>query len=1013
MFLPKAALKHTQFTFVIIALLVALGIVSYLTMPRSEDPQFDLPITLIEVVYPGATPQNVEALVVDPIEQATSELDDILKIATDINNGGARIEITFVYGVDPDDAYEDVLRAVNKVQPSLPQESQLFILKASPTSVNILQFAMWSEPMDYRLIDRYSEQLEKQLERFQEVNKAERWGLPEQIIEVSAQPDALTRHNLSINYLSNALAARAENVIPGFVDGEARRFNLKASGDFATLDEIKKTVIAQTDFSPIIAEDIAVIDYASNEPTYLAYFKNKPVVFVTVEQTKGSNIFEVTEKLLADVELFKQSLPDNIKLELLFKQADSVEERVDGFFDNLIQGLILVAILSLLFLGFRASLLITFTVPLSFVIAMGFLDISGFGLEQMSIVGLIIALGLLVDDAIVVTENIQSSSFDLHSPLQAAMLGASRVGWASTLGTFTTVFAFLPMLMLQSSSGDFMRSMPVTVSFVLIISLLLSLTLTPMMASRILKAGQESKWTLQHLISWFANTGYKVIIHGVLRHPIVVIIIAVVCLVGMLSFFPKIGLALFPKAEKPFLLVDIEAPPNTSIARTDVIVRSVAKQIEMDPLVASTALNIGNANPRIYYNEIPRRGQPHYGQILVQLNHYDAKSVNQLIADLREQFATMPEATVQIREMQQGPVTDPPITLRLMGENIDELAMLANKIEQYMRNTDGMVNIRNVISEPQVEVDLSIDYSKLAMSQISVTDLDSSLKAWLTGTRVGNLTDPQGNQYPVVVKGPSQDISQLDSIRIPNNDNELIPLQQFVTPTLQEGQPEFFHFQKIRTAKVSADAARGYSVNQLTVQLADHLTTLDLPASIRYEFGGEEEARKENFEGLSQVLLVAVFSIFACLVLRFRSFFQPIVIFTSMPFAVGGATVCLYATGYPFSIMAFVGMISLFGIVVNNAIILVDTVNHNLEQHQSLFDAVSNASSRRLPPITLTTLTTIGGLIPLTLYGGNLWAPLGWVIIGGLLVSTLSSLIVVPMLTYLFTKEPSHAHTNQ
>ena len=763
MFLPKAALNNRQFTYIVIALALMMGVLSYMTMPRSEDPQFNMPITLIEAVYPGASPLDVETQIVDPLETQFSEIDDINAINTNIKNGGARIEVKFLYGTDPDDSYDDVVAAAANIRSRLPAEAQLLFFKASPTTVNILQLALWSSEQDYKQMDIYSEQLEKRLESLPEVRKAERWGLPAQVVEVGVDSAKLRQHNLTIGQLYHALNQRAENITPGFVDASERRFNLRVSGQYQTLDDVANTHLPSNGVSSLTIADVATVRFTSDTPTYLAYFDDHPVVFLTVQQLPGTNIFQLSEKLQQEVDTFKQTLPKDIEISTVFKQVDSVEKRVNGFFGNLLQGMVIVALLSLLFLGFKEALIITVTVPLSFAIAIGWVDIAEFGLEQMSIVGLIIALGLLVDDAIVVTESIHRVKKHTSNIKTAAIEGASRIGWASTSGTATTILAFLPMLMLPSSTGDFMRSMPVTVSLVLAASLLLSLTLTPLMAARLLK-NEHAKWTLQNATNWLATTHYSRWISVIIRSPVRTSLTGLILMLGLLALFPLIGVSLFPKAEKPMLLVDVRAPNNTAFEQTNVIIQGIADQLSEDEEVATLAINVGNSNPRIYYNHIPNRGEPNFGQILVLLNEYDYHAVQQFISRWRQQFSQMRTAEVTIQEFQQGPVTDPPITFRIIGDDIQQLQQAAALLEAKMRSLDGAINVKNTLAEPQIEVATHIHYDRLAQLGIGVADLDNSIKMHLTGLPAGTLKDPQGNSYPVVLQSTHQGVEQLKHI---------------------------------------------------------------------------------------------------------------------------------------------------------------------------------------------------------------------------------------------------------
>jgi multidrug efflux pump subunit AcrB len=1009
--LPSLAIKNAQFTLTIVVLLVLVGIVSYLNMPRSEDPQFDIPITLIEVIYPGASPTDIETLVVDPLEEEFADIDNIRKVESQIKNGGARIEIKFHYGSDPELAFNKIKLAVSSVKPSLPAGVQdLLVLKATPTSVAIVQLALWTEPADYKQMEFYAKLLEKRLETVSSVKKADVWGYPQQVVAVDLNLDLLLHHKISTTQIMQVLEGRAINITPGFVDAHTRRFNVKTSGNFEKIAQLEDTIITSTDDFVLRLKDVAEVDFGSLEPSYLAYYNKKPVIFITVEQRINTNIFSLTKEIQQEIALFKQTVPPELKLDVLFEQAESVETRVNGFFKNLWQGLVLVGLLSLLFLGLREAVVVMIAIPLSFLIAIGWLDFAGFGLQQMSIVGLIIALGLLVDNAIVVTESIHRERKNHKSLSDAAIAGASKVGWAISSGTITTMLAFLPMLMLSSDTGDFIRSMPVTVVLVLLASLLIALTFTPLLASKFLssKTTTDSKTrkikTLQHYINNFAENFYATSLQKLFRLKFVVIAIALVSLLAMLSLFSEVGLSLFPKAEKPMILIDVETPPNSSLNYTNRIMQKMTNFIEKQTLVDKVALNVGNSNPRIYYNEIPKRGVVKYGQILVVLTDFNPEGVEELVLNLRNEFNQWQQAKITIKEFTQGPVTDQPIAIRLISESLDDLERVAKDLESKMLTTKGIINIDNPITVANTELNLQIDYDKAGLSNIDINTLDNTLQSVLTGTYIGRFNDDNGENYPILVRNKKSDINTLSDVYVTSLTGQQIPLLQVVNTQLQKGQTDYFHHQKLRMAKVSADADLGFSVKVLTEELVQYLDQYDLPLGMYYTLGGEEESRQESFAGLTQIMLITAIGIFAVLVLQFKSFLQPLIIFSSIPFAMAGSVIGLYLTGLSFSMMAFIGLISLFGIVVNNAIILIDSTNRNLADGLDKQKAVLKASSTRFTPILLTTLTTIGGLIPLTLYGGGLWQPLGVVLISGLCVSAISSFLLVPVLTELLTR---------
>ena len=1003
--LPRIAIKNAQFTFTIVVLLVLVGIVSYFQMPRSEDPQFDIPITLLEIIYPGASPTDIETLVVDPLEEEFAEIEGIKKVESQIKNGGARIEVTFLYGSDPNEAYNEVKQAVSIVKPTLPEGVQdVLVLKATPTSVAIIQLALWSDTTDYKSMEFHAKQLEKRLEAIEAVKKADIWGYPTQVVAVDLNLAMLKHYGISIATINSVLQKRAVNITPGFVDANTRRFNVKTSGNFQQIEELNNTVVFSNNSAIIRLKDVAHVEFSNREANYLAYYDGKPVIFLTAEQRKNTNIFALTQAIDNEILAFKQTLPDSIKIDTLFKQSDGVENRVNGFFDNLWQGLVLVGIMSLIFLGIREAIVVIVAIPLSFLVAIGWLDFAGFGLQQMSIVGLIIALGLLVDNAIVVTESIHREKKNSASLADAAASGTSKVGWAITSGTVTTMLAFLPMLMLASDTGDFVRSMPVTVVLVLLASLLIALTLTPLLASKFFSHKPSKFKTLQHYANGFAEQYYVRGLSRLMNVKLIMLIIAFIALFAMASLFGQVGVSLFPKAEKSMLLIDVETPANSSLDYTNDVMHSMTDFIETQPYVEKIALNVGNSNPRIYYNEIPKRGVSSYGQVLLVLKAYEEAEVNALVASLRKEFSTWKQAKVTVKEFTQGPVTDQPITVRLISESLADLEKVAGDLQSKMASISGAINLDNPMGIANTELAIAIDYDKAALSGIDINQLDNAVQTALSGTFIGQFNDINGENYPILVRRPKSDLNGLSDITIVNQLGESIPLGQFVEIKLQKGRTDFFHYQKLRMARVSADAAQGYSVQEITSEVVNYLDNYELPAGMYYILGGEEESRQESFAGLSQIMLITAIGIFAILVLQFKSFLQPLIIFTSIPFAMTGAILGLYLTNLSFSMMAFIGLISLFGIVVNNAIILIDTTNRNLSTGLAKKEAILLASSTRFTPILLTTITTIGGLLPLTLFGGSLWQPLGVVIISGLCVSAIASFIIVPILTELFTK---------
>ncbi len=618
--LPRLAIEQYQFTLVMVLLLTLMGVASYYSMPRSEDPQFDFAAASIVALYPGANPTDMEQLVADPIEAFVNELEDLKKVDTIIEDGVAVVNVEFLNGTDPDDAYNDVVEAVASARKDLPRElAGIKVQRRSPTDVNILQAALVSNTAPFGELRRQAEALETRLERVPGVKKVDTWAYPGEEVRVSVDLERMRALHLSLGQVADGIQSASANIPGGDLVVGTRRFNIRTSGDFESLDAIKQAIVAASGSHILYLKDVAQVEFGYADETYRARFDGHRAVFVTAIQREGSNIFDVREAIQGQIDDFSNHLSEDIRLETAFDQSVSVSKRIGGFFANLLQGVALVGLIVLLALGVRASIIVMLEIPTSILMALGWVDLTGYGLQQMSIVGLVIALGLLVDNAIVVTENADRLIQSGENRLTAAMRGTSQVGWAIVSSTATTVLAFLPMVLLRTGTGDFIRSMPVTVIFALTASLLVSLTLTPFLASRFLKkhrppgesaGSRDTRRPLGRLLSGIIDGSYRTVLRGALAHPVPVLVTALVVFVGSLSLFPLIGVSLFPRSEKSQFMVNIDLPEGSSLDRTDAVSRNVEAVLDTLDGVMHYAVNVGHGNPRIYYNAFPKDERP-------------------------------------------------------------------------------------------------------------------------------------------------------------------------------------------------------------------------------------------------------------------------------------------------------------------------------------------------------------------------------------------------------------------
>jgi multidrug efflux pump subunit AcrB len=1050
--LPELAIRRTPFTLVVILLLTCLGVLSFLTMPRSEDPQFATSTVRVIAVYPGANPEDVEQLVVDPIEESVNEIDDVDRIESSIQDGLAITSIDFLASVDPDDALEDVTQQVSEVRASLPDGvRQVDVDDFTTTNVTVYQVALTSDTAAYRTLETAAEQVEQRLERVSGIKTADTWAYPEQRVTVGLDLLRIRELGLSFDRVVGAIQSAAPNVPGGEVEAGTRRFTVQTSGDYASINEIRRTVVGATASSIIRLEDVATVEPGYEDETHRARFNGRRAVFVTVTQRKGVNIFNVLDAVKAELDAARAELPAGVQLHEVFDQSESVSNRVNGFFSNLLQGILLVGIVVLLALGRRASVIVMLAIPLSILIAIWLLDLTGYGLQQISIVGLVIALGLLVDDAIVITENVARFRRQGLGRIQAAVEGTREVGWAVISTSVTSVLAFLPIVLVQSGSGDFIRSMPFTVILALGASLLVSLTLTPLLAARWLERGDSSQppapdsdsdegekaqaarrpgrpgparsedgsgGILQRVLDRVVAGPYTALLTGALRRPAWVLCVAVAAFVGSVSLFPVIGVSFFPDAEKPQFLVNVTTEEGATLGATDEAVQRVEGWLAERPDVRRYAANVGRDNPIVYYNVIPRRERANVGQVFVEAATAD--DVPALADAIRADLGTRPGVTVEPVVFKNGPPVEAPIAIKVIGPDLQTLDRLAAEVTRLLERTPGTREVRNPLDEPKTDLHVDVSRDAAALHGVRLVDADRTVRAALAGLPVATYRDDAGDAVDVVVTlprptaadgqpQPRATVDDLQRIAVSTVTGGSVPLQQIADVELKPARPRIDHFDTERAITLTADVdtRAGFSAVGVTQQVTAELDTRTWPDGYRYFAGGELEAQEDSFASLLPALLGAILGILAVLVLQFDSFRQPFIIFTAIPLSVIGAFPALLLTGYTFSFTAFVGFTSLVGIVVNNSTLLVDYANQLRDAGHSIAEAITLSSTTRFTPILLTTLTTIGGLLPLTLSGSSLWSPLGWVIIGGLVVSTALTLLVVPVLYTLLTPERS------
>ena len=995
--------KNYQFTLVVFLMVVVVSVTTLFTMPRAEDPEINPPQFPIIVVYPGTSPRDMEELVVKPIEKKVSELENLKKITTKIDDGVAVINVEYKYNSNVESKYQELVREINAIRAELPQDIyKLEVNKISPTDVSVLQIALVSENASDERLKFYADNLKEQLEKIKSLKKVDYWGVPEQIIRVDLKLDKLARLKIPLNYVLGNIQSEAANIPGGSIRAGTKSFNVKTSGDYKSLEEIQNTVVFNGNGNIVYLKDVAEVGFNYEEQKHITRINGHRCVLVTAAQKAGENITKTQKEYLPVIEAFAKKLPANIELVRHFDQADNVGRRLGGLGTDFLIAIGLV-IITLLPLGTRSSLVVMIAIPLSLGIGIVLMNAMGYSLNQLSIVGLVVALGLLVDDSIVVVENIERWLRDGVSKNVAVIQATKQIGLAVLGCTATLVIAFLPLVFLPEAAGEFIRSLPMSVITSVIASMFVSLTIVPFLASKVLKTNHnpDGNIFLRGLKKLISGT-YTRLLEVSLKRPVTTLLVGFALFGASLVLFKVIGFRLFPTSEKPQFLVNVNMPLQSNLEATDKMARFVESELKQEKEVEYFITNTGKGNPRIYYNVIPENEKTDFAQFYVQLHNDVGPSAKRALIDkLRERFMKVAGAKIEVKDFEQGPPIEAPVAVRISGDNLDSLRVMAARTEQLLKTIPGAIYVTNEVSVLKSDIKLRINTDKARTLGILTADIDKTIRLAIAGVETGKYTDPEGEDYAIVVNAPKDKFATLNTLNnvfINNAAGTPIPLNQVAQLEFETSPSTIKHLDKKRFAVVTAFTDKGVLAQQVIKEFLEKAPQLNLPEGYQLKMAGEVESQEETFgSGFMTVIIATVFLFIIVLILEFRTFKSTLIVLSVIPLGVIGGVVMLWLTGNPMSFVAIVGFIGLAGIEVKNSILLVDFTNQLRAEGKGLDEAIKEAGELRFLPIVLTSLTAIGGLTPIALSSNPLISPLALVLIGGLISSTLLSRIITPV----------------
>jgi multidrug efflux pump subunit AcrB len=975
------------------ALLFSLtGAVFWMTMVRQEDPR--LPDYWGQVVapYPGADALTVEHLVLEPIEEALAEVSQIKFVEATAFEEVAVMRIELRGDVrDFNKAWDDVRDALAKAQLEFPQGAGQPVLDEDQVDQDAVVLAVTGSA-DTQVLLQAARRIKDRLQTLSLVKKVRLIADPGEQVTIALNDAAARRLGLTPRQLALQLQARNRIMSGGSLVVAGKSLRLRPLSEFASVNEIEQTPVALPSGGSVPLKEVARVHLGPTEPAAARMRLNGAMaVAVAVVPREAINLVSFGRSIQSLVHRLNGEIRP-LKIQTVTFQPARTQARLTDLNVSLSFGVLVVAGILIMVMGLRLGLVVASVVPLVTMASVAIYAWGGGVLHQISISALVLALGMLVDNAIVVAENVQWRLQEGETPSQAALGAVAELRTPLLAATLTTVAAFVPMLISSGPTADFTRTIPVIVMLTLVVSYGYALTVTPTLSQMFLRPDDSRN------LAWLTRLGERAARFAT-GNPRPVLVAAAGLLAVSLILSQSVQRQFFPSADRNQILVDVKLAEGAHLDATDQTVRTVEQALMTRPEVVRVASFMGRSAPHFYYN-VPRVPfSPHFAQLIVETR---STADNAPVIDfIRSRLLPgLPGVELVSRKMEQGPPIQAPVEVRLSAERLEDLNQAATLVTKALKSTPGSLDVRHDLGPGAPTLRFRIDDAAAARYGISRVDIAGAVYGRTRGQSVGELyfgEDP----IPVVVRSEAGErlaVADLSAVDVPAGQNRMIPLGQVahIEPVWQPAAIRHRNGQRLVT--VSSQLQEGFTFTRVLASLRTRLAALNLPKEVTVSFGGDAEGSGEANAEMMRNLPMGLLLLLAVLLAEFNSFRKVAIIMVTVPLAAAGVVPGLLISGQPFGFMSFLGVIALVGIVVNNAIVLLEVVDSRREAGVDIVEALQEAVARRIRPILLTTATTIAGLLPLALSRSTLWPPLASAMISGLVSSTLLTLVVVPAL---------------
>ena len=1009
----RLAITRSGATAAVFLALAVAGISAYRSLPVNQFPKVDIPVVTITTIYPGANPREMETQVTRPLEDAVAGLNDIDVITSLSGQGFSAVTIQFKDSADSKTIAPDVERRISGAVSQFPTgANRPTVTKLDFGQIPVMQLAVYDATVSPEQLYRVAkDEVVPRFEQITGVSQVELVGGQKEEIRVAIDPARLAAYRLSLTQVQAALAGANATIPGGSVTQGVRQFELEVRGLFARPEDLAQVVVAP---GPVRVGDLGTVTQGATERAQLTRVNGKQAILVAIGQQSGSNLTDVTDAVREAIPRIKSALPPTSEIVVVQDVTPFVRGSLTGIQEELLFGVALTSVILLLFLhNARAAGIVLLSIPTTLLTTFVLMQWMGFSLNFLSMLGLTLTIGILVDDSIVVLENILRHLARGEPPMEAALMGRAEIGLAAVAITLVDVVVFAPTGLVSGQIGGFFREFGFTIAAATLTSLLVSFTLTPLLAARLLQPGAfEARGLLGRFGAWWdrgferVEARYRRVLDWSLSHRLAVCggaaasVIAGVALIGS----GLIAVEFVPTSDSGYFVVSTETPPGSSLETHDAAMAQIEHILLAMPEVQTVTASVGVSSTGVFGSG--STGQARYGSVVVEtvLLNTGRRDVFAIVDDARERLAVVPGVRAKVSLQRGGPGADQsPVAVRLTGAEFATLSALADEVQAALERSPILVNVANGAPVGQPQLLIEVDQLRAADLGVNSASIGLLVRTAFAGSVATKYQRPDGTLQDVrlQLRGDSRrSVEDVGALPVQTATGQTVTLGQVARISEVFGPTQINHRDRSRVVSVSADLQTGYTLSHAQPYVQRVIDELVLPQGYEAAVGGTSQAQSESFGQLFLALGASVLLAYLLLAVLYNSLLDPLVILFSLPVAIGGAMFGLLVFGYDFSVFSMMGLILLVGLAIKNGILLVDRTNQNRARSLSTREALLEAGPARLRAILMTSLTIAIALMPTALQlgdGAEFRAPMAATVIGGVISSTLLTLVFVPV----------------